>query len=459
MARIEELHNALKNLLKEGDDVSLGRWLTDVEAADLAIMLSDCSEEETKRVFYALHKEESQHELIMFAEGELKNLLFSFLPQLKQVQFLEEVPPDEAVDMVETLEDDDVSSLLEKLDIETAEEIKGLRQYEEGTAGALMTPDFLQVRAHAKLQHVVKIIGSTEDLESIDQGFVLTDMGKILGMFKVSEILTQTGNPFVVQFIDENVVTVYDTDSDERAYQIMSRYGLDILPVVNHSGQMKGIITADDMLDVAKNISDQDFYQMVGTSGDPTGRSVWARAWHRIPWLVTTLVGGLVSGYILRTFHLELQAFAALVVFLPFVIAMAGNVGVQSATIIVRELVNQEQTQVVLRKDVFREMMTGLLNATIFGIGTAILLAVWVYFSGGESLVLGPAIGTALFSSMGFAALIGANIPILFSRLGIDPAISSGPIITMTMDVIGLTIYLSVATGIFHFHGLHSMPF
>jgi len=461
--RIEDLHNNLQNLLENflehSDPEGLRDFLNACHPAELVILLKDFSKEKQEIIFRNIKEEEKQQEVLMFAEGDLKAWLFSLVNPGKQAEYITEMPPDEAVDLIEGLPEEATDSLMNQLDDETARELKGLREYEEGTAGALMTPDFLSLTADAKLQHVVKIMATRDDLESINTGFVLTDKGKILGSFSVPELLIQQGNPFVIKFLNEDVITVYDTDDEEEAYQIMARHGLDILPVVDHGGQMKGIITADDMLDVARNLSDQDFYQMVGTSGDPTAKSVFTRAFHRIPWLVTTLAGGLVSGMILRHYNLELSHFTVLVIFMPFVIAMAGNVGVQSATIIVRELVNQESTSRQIRKDTIKEILTGMLNAFIFACMTAILILAYCKIFDFDQYVLAPAISLGLMSSMIFAAFVGANIPLIFTRLNIDPAISSGPIITMTMDVIGLTIYLTVATFIFRLNGLTELHF
>jgi magnesium transporter len=457
MLRLEELRSSLTNLLENQDEQAIQKWLDGAHPADLALLLNEFDPEKRAIIFSNIQDEELQQEVLMFANADIKAFLFSLLDPNTQVNFVEDMPRDEAVDLVEELNDETADNLMERLPPATASELQGLRQYEEGTAGALMTTEYLQVRSEAKIQDVIKILGTNRDLESIDTGFVLTDGGKILGAFDVSEVLVHRGNPFIMQFVYEDIIYVEDTASENVAYKLMTRHGLDILPVVNSHGFMVGIITADDMLEVAKKVSDQDFYHMVGTS-DPVGSSVFARAGGRIPWLLATLVGGLFAGVILKQYNLELQHFTVLVIFLPFVIAMAGNVGVQSATIIVRELANHDSSDSAIRKNVIKEMLTGMVNAGFFGLTIFALLSAYVYFFDSGSYIIGPAIGLALACSMSLAGCIGANIPLLFARMNVDPAISSGPIITMTMDILGLTIYLGVSTWIFalnHVEVLH----
>lgn len=459
MVRLDELRNILNGMLNDADDVITKKWLKTVHPADFCLLMRDYSKNIQKKLFTMLPNEDFRQEVLSFAPAEFKNTLFSFVNDEYKSSYLEEMSPDDVVDLFQNLDDEQTKKLLKEIDPSTAEELRDLRKHQSGTSGALMTPDFLQVRPQDKIQNVVKELASNSDLESIDTGFVLTEFGRILGKFSVKELLVHKGNPFIIQFVNEHVISVQDTDSEEIAYNVMTRHGLDILPVVDDAGKMLGIITADDMLDVAKNISDQDFYQMVGTSGDPTSRSPFFRAIHRMPWLFTTLIGGFVSALILQFFQMELASFSVLIFFMPFTISMAGNVGVQSATIIVRELVSHDQTEYKLKKDVVKEMFTGMVSAVIFCILTTLILWGFGYFSGIDTTILAPTIGFSLMCSMAFAGIIGANIPIMFTRLNIDPAISSGPIITMTMDILGLGIYLSVSSAIFTMNGLATFHF
>jgi magnesium transporter len=457
---LNELHQTLENILEQNDVASLQNCVNGILPADLAILLGNFSESYQNRIFNAINDTEDQQEVLSFAEGDLKSSLFSLLDEETRARFIVEMPPDEAVDLLEDQSPEEIESILSRVDSETEKEIRSLRQYEEGTAGSMMTTDFLSVRAHAKIHDVVRIIGdSTNGLESIDTGFVLTEAGKLLGEFRVQDLLVQKGDHFVVQFLDEDVVFIRDFDSTEKAFQLMTRHGLNILPVLNHAGEMKGIITADDMLDVAREIMDQDFYQMVGANGDPSEMSVFSRSMHRLPWLASTLAGGLVAGLILTAFAPVLATYTVLFVFVPFVIAMAGNVGVQSATIIVREMVGNDRFFAKLRKDIFKEIFTGMLNAFIFALATFLLISLYCYVTNWDAYALAPAVAIGLMSAMSFAAIMGASIPIVFNRLGIDPAISSGPIITVTTDIVGISIYLGFASLILKAFGVLELHF
>jgi magnesium transporter len=449
--RLEELRVNLDPVFREADADTLKNKLVGIHPADLVTILRDYDKNIQAQVFHCLEDFDAQLEVLMFADSTLGPYLFSLLAPEQQAEVVREMPTDEAADLVKDLGDEAADILLKSLDSQTAGQIRDLKRYHDNTAGALMTPDFLRVQAHAKIQDVIKILATNEDLESIDTGFVLTEAGKILGSFYVQELLVHKGNPFVIQFLDEDVLTVDDTASDEDVYHMMSRHGLDILPVVNHAGQMLGIITADDVLDVARQASEKAILQMVGTSGDFQKHNPFVRAAHRIPWLIFTLMGGIVSGFIIKGFSVALHQFTLLMMLMPFANAMAGNVGLQSSTIIVRDLANMDRIASHVLKNISREMLTGVVNAVFFGTLISVIIFIYGYLAGFDGLIAGSSIGIALFCSISFAGVLGAIIPIWFNRLGIDPAISSGPVITMTMDIVGLTIYLSISTWLFYF--------
>ncbi len=458
MENYELLRQKISDILESGDSLQVLREnIKGIPPRDLATLLEDFPSRFQVQVFQALPDDESAQEVLSFLEGDILKNILSNSDHNTIAQFLEEMPPDEAVDLLEDQSDEVVESLLSKLEPNTASELKSLRKYEEGTAGSLMTTDFLSVKSHAKVRDILNIIRDDEiDLETIDVGYVLTDAGKILGQFYVHDLLGSAESVFVLKFIDEDFLYVKDTDSQDVALQLMSRHALSIIPVVDHSGVMKGIITADDMLEIAREVMDRDFYQMAGTSVDPTDRSIFSRVRYRFPWLACTLLGGSISATVMRNYRVELELFTLLTIFIPFVVGMAGNVGVQSATIIVRDLVNKG-SKTSLRKNLIREVLTGWTNAILFASTTITLLTAVSYAFGWSNHLVGLVVGIGLALAMILASILGAFVPVLFNRLKIDPAIASGPIITALIDIIGLSIYLFTAIHLLRFFGIESL--
>ncbi len=451
----ERLYETLQDILASDQSSEvLPEWLSKIQPADITVLLDDCAPEIQKVIYQSLESEDDKIELISFIEGEtLKNIL-SIIKVGELVRYIEDMAPDEAVDALEGLDSSKVEEVLSKLENETALEIRSLRKYREGSAGSLMTTDFLEVKSHARVIDVLDILKDTEsDLETIDMGFVLTEGGKILGIFDVKDLLALPEKSFLLKHIDEDVVVISDTSPTEEVYQSMAHHSLSVLPVVDHGGSMVGIITADDVLDEVRAIVDEDFYHMVGTSGDPTGRGVFQRVVARVPWLASTLVGGTIAAVIMNMFGLN----KVVTSFVPFVMAIAGNVGVQSATIIVREMVNQDFSSYHLQESIKKEILTGWMNALIFGTLAFLLLFGVSYFSVMTSLPLAIGVGIGVFGAMSFAAVMGGLAPIVFTYFKIDPAISSGPIIMVSTDIVGLTIYLTVVSFVFNLLGIDVM--
>ncbi len=447
----ERLYGTLQDILSSEEyKTHLPEWIDTIQPADLAAVLNDCSFEEQITLYSSLSSSEDKMELISFLEGEpLKNVL-SVIHTDELVAYIHDMAPDEAVDTLEELESEKVDQVLNKLEAEKAIEIRTLRKYREGSAGSLMTTDFLEVKSHARVSDVLSILrDSDSDLETIDTGFVLTEGGKILGMFDVKDLLVLPEKSFLLKHIDEDVITIADTSPTEEVYQMMTHHSLSVLPVTDNGGKMVGIITADDVLDEVRTIVDEDFYHMVGTTGDPSGRGVFGRVVHRVPWLASTLIGGSIAAVIMNLFGVN----KIVTSFVPFVMAIAGNVGVQSATIIVRELVNQEFSSHHLQESIKKEILTGWVNAAIFGVLAFVLLFVVAQFSDVSTLSLALGVGIGVFGAMCFAAVMGGIAPLMFTYFKIDPAISSGPIIMVTTDIVGLTIYLSVVSAIFSVFG------
>lgn len=451
----------LNQLLASDNNEDLQKWTSSLQPADLALLIEETqSPDDQFRIFDNLEDRKDQLEVLSFLGGDAAQHIASNIKTKELVEIVDEMASDEAVDFLDELPNDVSQKILSTLPDESASELRELGRYEEGTAGALITTDFLYCNDQTTVGELLEDLKETaSEIETLDTGFVLSENEKILGIFSLKELFSLPSKDLVKHHMDDDFVFGNVNNSEEEILQLFNYHILSILPIVDHSGVMKGIITADDMLDVAKGQSDEDFYHMVGTTGNPTERSILSRVRHRLPWLASTLLGGALAGLILKLFTQELSQFPILMSGIPFVIAMAGNVGVQSATIIVREFVNQDTTASHMRKNIISEVNTAMANALVFSSFTFIVMTILAYSQDWPLFVASSSIALGLFLAMCFAGLIGATAPLVFNRLNIDPAISSGPIITVTVDVIGLSIYLGITTSILKAFNIVSLSF
>ena len=230
----------------------------------------------------------------------------------------------------------------------------------------------------------------------------------------------------------------------------MNKEHLSIIPVIDELNIIRGVITFDDVIRIMQDLASEDIYTMVGTAKvDPFAKKITSKIFARAPWLLITFIGGLFSAFILNQFQTSLNEFATIIFFIPFVLGIAGNVGLQGSTVIVRGLATGDIQDDNIIRVVKSELMVGILNGFIFGI----LCGAVVFFIAEELLqstpLLGIVVGTGIILAVSISSLIGSTTPILFLKSNIDPAISAGPFITITNDIAGITVYLLTASFIY----------
>lgn len=455
----ENLQGQLYLLLDSRNQSDLNKWISSLQPADIALLIEETPSSDIKyKIFNSIDDHSAQLEVLSFLEGVAARQIAQLIKPEKLVRMIDQMAPDEAVDFLDELSDEVSQKVLSTLPLDSASELRELGRYEEGTAGSLITTDFIHCIETTTIGEIlIHLRANAAEMETLDTGFILTSSQKIMGIFSLKEIFSGNEKDPISKYMQKEYLHAEVTDDVSEILQIFSRHSLSVLPVVDHTGVMKGIITADDMIGVAQEQSDEDFYHMVGTTGNPTERNILSRVRHRMPWLASTLLGGMCAGWILKIFAVTLTQYPILMTGLPFVIAMAGNVGVQSATIIVREFVAQDSTTAHLKKQIYSEISTAIANALVFSTITFVLILGLAYTQGWPMLPVALSISIGLFVAMCFAGFIGSTAPLVFKRLDIDPAISSGPIITVTTDIVGLAIYLGFASWVLNSAGIETL--
>jgi len=363
---------------------------------------------------------------------------------------LEEMPKAEAADILKGHEPEVQEKILEQMVPDDAKTLKNLIRYEEETAGGMMAPNFNEVlRDELAGDILMRMIKSAPDDTGTDF-FVVDGARQLIGYFNLRDLLNVQPNAQASHIIHEETHKVFLDDTFEKIANLMDREHLTTIPVVDEKNTLHGIVTFDDVFRTLKKSASHEIYTMVGTDRvDPFAQRTLRKISARAPWLVTTFLGGILSAFILRYFHLTLEEFTAVLLFIPFVLGLAGNVGIQGATVIVRGMATGDIQSDNLRAVIRSELKVGIGNGLIFGLACGLPLALMASSLLDSTPLLGLTVGLGIFLAVSMACIFGSLVPGFFVKLNIDPAISAGPVVTVINDIIGLLIYLSTTSLLF----------
>ena len=426
--------------------------LADVHAADAADWLQDTAEEDRHRVF-ALLSVNIQADVLEYADEALTQSLVARLGPKGLGEVLEELPSDEAADVLGEADDRVVNDALAEVAPETARDLRALLRYEPDTAGGVMATEFVVAREGQRIGDVVKEVRKEGEDAEADLGvFVLDAAGRPVGYLSDRVLLTHSIHTPVDEVMVEPLLTAV-TDDQEEAARTIAKYGLDVLAVVDDAGAMLGVISADDAADILEEEVGEDFALLTGTGSEglQTRLPVHVRVRQRMPLMGFTVLAGLASAKILA---IVLGSSSdgggentqeAILRYLPLIVGLAGNVGIQSSTIFVRGFATGE-VEPDREWSVFgSEWTVGSIIGVLCGLATWIVAGL---IEGSGPSGLGLAVGVAVVAAVAWAAMLGGLVPIACRRLGIDPAIVAGPFLIAMSDVSGSVIYILVARAI-----------
>ncbi len=419
--------------------------IRNIHAADIADLISNLSDEKQVSIFDSL-------------DGKQKGDVFVELPEDVQAEviqesdkdkvfdLLQELEPDEAVDLLTLLPSEEKEQLLSQLPKHIQTKLRQLLSYSEESAGGIMTPILMKVGMEARVSEVLDLIKACNKEEMLLYVYVVDEEHKLTGVVPLQEIAIAEKDCLVKDIMQLNPIVVNAHDDQEFVAQTVYKYNLYAVPVVNNSGQLLGRVTIDDAVAVAHEEAVEDAYLMAGMDAEEVHiASGFTVACMRLPWLLTCLLGSLISAFVLNHYEATLTKYIALITFLPAICAMGGNSGLQTSTVTIRNLTYGEVFNKNLRQVIQRELLSGF----IIGVGCSLFVAtistLWI-----GSPIYGLAIGISMFFTIFLSTCSGFFVPLFFNRIGIDPAISSGPLITTINDAMSALTYLSVATYLFH---------
>ncbi len=437
----QEYLEKFREALDTRDDVFIRESLEKVRHEDVSALLEEFNADQSKYVLELLEK-------------EIASDVIEDLDEDTRSKFLTVFNAEEIAEYVEGMETDDAADILNDLPVKIREEVIAnlenhekashiieLLRYDEDCAGGLMAKELIKANVNWNVvQCIEEIRRQAEDVEKIYQVYVVDDNEKLLGRVSLKDIVLARTSTRISDIYNSEVMAVYTYQKEEEIADLMQKYDLEAAPVVNVQGKLVGRITVDDIIDVITELADQERKLMAGIAEDvEEDDSVWVLSRARLPWLIIGLMGGVIGAQFIGIFEDDLKKIAELAFFIPLIIATGGNVGIQSSALVVQSLASISGFE----SSALQKFIKTLFVAILSGVVLSLLVYVFIYFTYDHTLAF--VVGFALFSVVLLASLLGTVIPLILDKMGFNPALASGPFITTTIDLIGLGVYFLVA--------------
>ena len=431
-----------------------------ISPADISELLYEFDSIQSKYVLDNIDKETASKIITELDEDTRQSFLTHF-DSSEISKYLEIIDSDDGADILSELTLEVRSEVILSIkDKEKAKNLKDLLQYDDDVAGGLMAKEYVKCNINWKISQCINLIKKqAEKVSKIYSVYVTDDQGKLLGMVSLKDIILAGDNSRIKDIYDDYVISVYSNMNEEDVAIIMQKYDLDALPVINKRGKLIGRITIDDVVDVIKEIAEEERQIMSGITSDvEEDDSIWKLSNARLPWLVIGIFGGLFGAFFLGSFENNYfegsELFISLSFFIPLIMATAGNVGIQSSSIVIQSLSNPSAFENSVTNRLFKVLFVSILNGIVlaFLVYFGLLIFDYINFLNLEIYSkTAQIVSISLFSIVLVSSILGTITPIILNRLKFNPALASGPFITTTNDLIALAIYFLVAiiiTGI-----------
>ncbi|MBT5858958.1 MAG: magnesium transporter, partial [Flavobacteriales bacterium] len=437
----------LSSLIKGKSSGKIKDIICDLHIADVAEIIEEFSIEQANFVFQLMDEEKSALVLMELEEDTRENLLSFLSAKEIATEVIENLESDDATDVISELPEEqkeEVLSLIE--DDEHASDIEDLLNYKEDTAGGLMAKELIKVNENwTTLRCLKEMRKQATEVKKVHTIYVVNEKDKLVGTLSLRKLLLTESRINISEITNYEIISVLASVDDEEVANIMNKYDLIVIPVIDKGGVLLGRITIDDVMDVVKEEAEKDYQMASGITEDvESSDSVWQLTRARFPWLLIGLFGGLLGAFIINVFLPEQEeSNFQLAFFIPLIAAMGGNVGVQSAAIVVQGLANESIKIDTIFRKLVKELGVALLNGIICS--TIIFGATFALY---ERIDLSLTVSLSLLAVIVFAALFGTFVPLTLDKYKIDPALATGPFITTVNDVLGLVIYFLIGSAI-----------
>ena len=437
----KKLHEILQEAAEAQNHALIIEALTDMHAADISLLLEEIDIEQGRYILELLEPQRHADVLCDMDEDIRK-------------EYLEDYSEEILATLLELSDSDDAADILNELPLkrregvianiknqETVDHIIDLLHYDEDCAGGLMAKELIKAHVGWTVKQCIEEIRrQAENVEKIYTVYVVGDHDILLGRVSLKKIILSKDETLIKDIYVPEIANVFAYQEGEEVAAIMSKYDLEVIPVVNIQGKLLGRITIDDIFDVVQEQAELDQQMMAGISENiEQDDSIWMLSRARLPWLLIGMVGGLLGARFIGIFEAELSIIPAMAFFIPLITATGGNVGIQSSTIVVQALAHATPGEEPEEVKYGKVLAVALINGLVIGS----LVFFFNFFFTNISLAF--TVSVALFSVVMLASFMGTITPIILDRFGINPALASGPFITTANDLLGLAVYFVVA--------------
>ncbi|MEO5656942.1 MAG: magnesium transporter [Nitrospiria bacterium] len=444
-AKFDVIVESFRKFLRRGAITHLSNMVNKMRPPDIAQVVRHLATvQERRTVFEVIRDVKAKAAVLSEIEPAAMTDLLSDMPPHDVVVVLRELASDDVADILGTLAEEKAQEILRLMKSEQSEDVEGLLRYPEETAGGIMSTDFVSLPEETTVKDAIAHLQETSAKQMVFYLYVTDADGRLVGVVSLRQLLVVSAATPLKRIMTSDVISVVADMDQEEVAKLVARYNILAIPVVDKETRLVGIITVDDVVDVIREEATEDILKMAGaTEADLLQMSSVRAARLRLPWLLTSLVGGMITGVFLWFFRPAIQQVIALASFIPVITAMGGNIGLQTSTLVVRGLATGRIESADLRAVFVKELAVGVLMGTICGTIVGVVAQIWH-----GPAMLGVVVGVSMFIAITVASIMGTLMPIFLRKLGIDPAISSGPFVTAANDITGLVIYLGLATAL-----------
>lgn len=422
----------------------IAELLAALHPADSADVLEEFQPAQQRAVFAEFETEDAAEVLAYLDADDQADVLSDWTPgEISDV--LDDMAPDDAADVLGEMSVAQANAVLAGM--EDATSVQELLRYNEESAGGLMTPNIINLRADATIGQALALLRHAQPIEDLSYYLYVTDAAsRLVGVVSLRQLVTADLTTTLSQIMNPEVISVSVDADQEEAARVLSRYGLLSVPTVDMQGRLVGAITADDVIDVIQEEATEDIYRLANLdSEEDVNDSIWESSRRRIMWLFINLPTAVLAGFVVSQFTGIIQLVPILAAFVPIIAGQGGNAGIQTLTLIVRSLALGEISLRDSWRTLGHEALIGLLNGVIFGLAVGLIGLVWQ-----QNFMIGVVVGLAMMLNLIGAAISGTLVPLGLRLFNIDPALASGVIVTTVTDVTGNLCLLGLATVLAH---------
>lgn len=448
----QNLENTLHKIIKTGSTKEYVQLFKQYHEADIAETLSNFNQAEQARFFQQVNVELGADVLEEYDTNAQRKLVQTLKTELS-AKYIENMEPDDAVDLLEELQETDeakAEEIIEKLSVKEAEELQELLTYPENSAAAIMTTDFISIPENLNCEQAIHEIKQQQppDTDVAFYSFITNKQQQLTSYITLRNIILANPESKIKDLRNDYPITAHTHEDQEDVAKKFQKYNLVVMPVIDDNKVLKGVITVDDIVDVVIEEATEDIYKLTGTSDSfetnfLTG-SIFKNILTRLPWLSLTILGGILSASIIGFYAKHVQSslipLALSLSYLPLLMSLGGNIGNQSATIIVRNIATGKLKPALTVSHIFRECIITL----FISIPISVLLFFLNISLFNYSILFSGIVSIGLSINMALAGLFGSSLPLVLRFCKIDPAVASAPFISSLCDIFGQIIYFSL---------------